>query len=151
MAKPVKNYHLRIPSQTDNLELIRDFVSELAFKVGFDAQDVNKIELAVDEACTNVITHAYDNDETKDIEIAVKIEYDKFTVVVTDKGKGFKIQDIEMPNMKKYLAELRVGGLGIYLIKSLMDEVDYQTKPGGKHEVKMVKYFLEKDKKSRVS
>jgi serine/threonine-protein kinase RsbW len=148
MNKTTKSYLLKIPSQTDNLELIRNFINGVAKKVGFDSEESNKIELAVDEACTNVIEHAYQHDETKDIDIAIKIDYHKITVIVTDKGKSFNMREVELPNMQSYLAELRVGGLGIYLMKTLMDEVDYRSKPGVKNEVRMVKYFLAKNKKS---
>ncbi len=148
IAKSVSEYKLRIPSQTDNLELIRVFVSKLAEKVGFDSDDIGKIELAIDEACTNVIKHAYDGDRSKPLDVAIQIDFQKFTIVVTDQGKGFNPKKVNIPNMDKYLAELRVGGLGIYLIKTLMDEVDYNIKPGVKNQVRMVKYFLDKD--SRV-
>ena len=144
MNKATRNYFLKIPGQTDNLEIIRNFVAGVARKVGFDLEESNKIELAVDEACTNVIEHAYQHDESKDIDIAIKIAYNKFTVVVTDRGRSFKLEEVELPDMNSYLAELRVGGLGIYLMKTLMDEVDYKSKPGGKNEVTMVKYFLKK-------
>ncbi len=147
MDNKTKSYRLKIPSRTDNLELIRNFVSGLAKKVGFDKDDINKIELAVDEACTNVIEHAYRNDEGKDIDIVIKIDYDKFTIIVADQGRSIDVDKIKMPDMKKYLAELRVGGLGIYLMKTLMDEVDYRTIPGKRNEVRMVKYFLKKDEK----
>jgi len=144
-----KQYHLKIPSQTDNLDLIRSFVAGIAKKVGFNDEEVNKIELAVDEACTNVIEHAYQHDETKDIDIAIKIGLQKLTVVVIDQGKSFNVRQIKLPDMKDYLAELRVGGLGIYLMKTLMDEVDYQSKPGNRNEVRMVKYILGKNGKAR--
>ena len=147
MNKTTRSYLLKIPSQTDNLELIRNFVSGIAKKVGFDGEESNKIELAVDEACTNVIEHAYQHDESKDIDIAIKIDYHKFTVVVTDRGKSFKMKEVELPDMESYLAEIRVGGLGIYLMKTLMDEVDYHVKPGVKNEVRMVKYLLKKKPK----
>jgi serine/threonine-protein kinase RsbW len=146
MNTTTRNYLLKIPSQTDNLELIRNFIAGVAKKVGFDAEYSNKIELAVDEACTNVIEHAYQHDESQNIDIAIKIDYNKFMVVVTDRGQSFKMDEIELPDMKSYLAELRVGGLGIYLMRTLMDEVDYHSKPGGKNEVTMVKYFLKKEK-----
>ena len=146
MKKKTRQYFLKIPSQVDNLEIIRDFISGVAKKVGFEADDANKIELAVDEACTNVIEHAYANDDSKDIDIAIKLDYQKLTIVVTDRGKSFQFKQVEMPDMDAYLAELRVGGLGIYLMKTLMDEVDYQTKPNGNNEVRMVKYLLNKDK-----
>jgi len=149
MEKKVKSYLLKIPGQTDNLELIRNFVSGIAKKVGFDEEDTNKIELAIDEACTNVIEHAYQHDESQDIDIAVKIDYNKFTIVVADRGRSFDMDEVEIPDMSSYLAELRVGGLGIYLMRTLMDEVDYRSKPGEKNEVTMVKYFLKKGKKAK--
>jgi serine/threonine-protein kinase RsbW len=149
MDKITKSYLLKIPSQTDNLEIIRNFISGIAKKVGFEEEDVNKIELAVDEACTNVIEHAYQHDESQDIDIAIKIDYQKFTVVVADQGRSFKMEEVEIPDMKSYLAELRVGGLGIYLMKTLMDEVDYRSKPGVKNQVRMVKYFLKKKRKKK--
>lgn len=147
MDKTEKSYCLKIPSQTDDLEVIRNFVANIAKKVGFDGDDVNKIELAVDEACTNVIEHAYQRDENQNIDVAIKIDYQKFMVVVTDRGKSFKMEEIELPDMKNYLAEIRVGGLGIYLMKKLMDEVDYHSEPGIRNEVRMVKYFLKDDQK----
>lgn len=142
-----KSYCLKIPSQTDDLEVIRNFVANIAKKVGFDGDDVNKIELAVDEACTNVIEHAYQCDENQNIDVAIKIDYQKFMVVVTDRGKSFNMEEVELPDMKSYLAEIRVGGLGIYLMKKLMDEVDYHSEPGVKNEVRMVKYFLKDNQK----
>ena len=142
MAKVKKTYNLKIPSQKDNLEIIRNFISAIARKVGFKDEDVNKIELAVDEACTNVIRHAYEDDETQNIDIAIKIDFQKLAIVVTDRGKSFNVEEIELPDMDAYLAELRVGGLGIYLMKTLMDEVEYHSEPGVKNEVRMVKYLL---------
>ncbi len=151
MPKNECEYQLRIPSETDNLELIREFVSKVASKVGFDEDDVGKIELACDEACTNVIKHAYDQTKSQQsLDVLIKIEFDRFTLVVTDHGKGFDPEHIKMPNMKKYLAELKVGGLGIYLMKTLMDEVDYEIKPGIKNQVKMVKYLIDKDNSQPV-
>lgn len=142
MKDKIKEYNLRIPSQTENLEVIREFVTGVAKKVGFAQDEIQKIELAVDEACTNVIEHAYKDQKDQDIDVAVKIDYNKLTVVVTDRGETFKPHDVKMPDMKKYLAELRVGGLGIFLMKTLMDEVDYKIEPGVKNEVHMSKYMI---------
>lgn len=152
MPKKKAEYQLRIPSETDNLELIREFVSKVASKIGFDSDDVGKIELACDEACTNVIKHAYDTQNNKkSLDVLIKIDFDRFTLIVTDHGKGFNPENIKMPNMKKYLAELKVGGLGIYLMKTLMDEVDYNIKPGVKNQVKMVKYLIDKDNSKPIT
>ncbi len=139
--KAKKKYHLRIPSQTDNLEIIREFVTRIARKVGFREEETSKIELAVDEACTNVIEHAYNKDEHKLIDIVIQIDPQKFTILITDQGKGFDHKKIYKPDMKKYLEEMRVGGLGIYLMQTLMDEIDFDVVGGRKNQVKMVKYF----------
>jgi len=145
MTDQIKEYKLKIPSQTNNLELIRNFVGEVAKKVGFEDKEIDKIELAVDEACTNVIQHAYKRQDGKDIDVAVKLDYQKLTIVVTDMGETFTPDQVEIPDLDKYLAELRVGGLGIYLMKSLMDEVEYESGPGGENQVRMVKYILKQD------
>jgi serine/threonine-protein kinase RsbW len=136
-----KKYQLKIPSQSDNLVIIRDVVSKVATKVGFNNDDVSKIELAVDEACANVIKHAYGQNSSKVIEVTIHIDKQKFMVIVADKGKGFNPKNLKFPDMKDYMTEMRVGGLGIYLIESLMDKVDFDIKPGVKNQVKMIKYF----------
>lgn len=142
MKTDEKQYELKIPNQTDNLELIREFVSKLSAKVGFNNDDVDKIQTAVDEACTNVIKHAYEREGEDHIGIIIKIDYQKLTIMITDQGKGFDPKQIKRPKMDEYLAELRVGGLGIYLMKALMDEVDYSIQPGVGNKVRMVKYLV---------
>lgn len=144
MSKVQNKYHLKLPSQADNLVIIRDVVSKVARKVGFNKDDVSKIELAVDEACTNVIKHAYRHNSDNSIEVIIQIDHQKFMVIVTDKGKGFNPEKIKFPDMRDYLREMRVGGLGIYLIETLMDKVDFNIKPGVKNQVKMIKYFVKR-------
>ncbi|MBN2089729.1 ATP-binding protein [candidate division KSB1 bacterium] len=145
MSKKPQNYQLKVLSQTDNLELIREFVSKIAQKIGLNETDINKIELAVDEACANVIQHAYDPAvKFQPLHIAIEVDYQKLTVIVTDQGKGFDFSKIKPIEMNQYLAEMKVGGLGIHLIKSLMDEVEFEIHPGKKNQVRMVKYFLGK-------
>lgn len=140
-SKAKKKYHLRIPSQTENLEIIREFVTGIARKVGFREEETSKIELAVDEACTNVIEHAYNKDERKLIDIVIQIDKQRFTITVTDQGRGFDHKRIQKTDMKRYLEEKRVGGLGIHLMKTLMDEIDFDVIGGRRNQVKMVKYF----------
>lgn len=147
----VKTYQLRIPSQSDNLELIREVVGKISKKVGFDDEEASKIELAVDEACANVIKHAYERDQKKPIEIVVKIEFGKLTIIITDQGKGFDPEKLKQPDMKEYLAEMRVGGLGIFLMETLMDEVNFKSSPGKGNQVRMVKYLVEQGKPQKKS
>jgi len=134
-------YQLRLPSQSDNLSLIRDLVSKVAAQVGLSSEEAGKIELAVDEACTNVIKHAYGSNSNEVLDIQIKIEKTKLTIVVSDKGKGFNPDKIKIPDLSESIRTGKRGGLGICLIKTLMDKVDFQMNPGTKNQVKMVKYL----------
>ena len=141
MPKTQKKYQLKIPSQSDNLSLIRDVVTKIASRMGFDTDEASKIELAVDEACTNVIKHAYANNSDQMIEISIKIDQEKLIIIVADNGKGFNPDKIKFPDLNESIKKGRQGGLGLCLIKTLMDKVEFEIKPGSKNQVKMIKYI----------
>ncbi|MFQ5674785.1 MAG: ATP-binding protein [bacterium] len=141
MPKNQKKYQLKIPSQSDNLSIIREVVAKVAAQVGFDSDEASKIELAVDEACTNVIKHAYDNNSNQMIDLSIKFDDKQLIIIVADRGKGFKPEDIKLPDLNEAIKEGKRGGLGICLIRTLMDKVDFKIKPGSKNQVKMIKYI----------
>ncbi len=130
---------LRVKSKTENLSEIRDFVSGNARAAGILEATVENIILAVDEACTNIIKHAYKL--SPEGEIIIKINYDneKFTVTIIDYGKSFEPDRVPLPDLQKYYREHRVGGLGMYLMKSLMDNVVYISVPGVYNQVLLSK------------
>lgn len=129
-------------SKTANLSLIRAFIREKAANMGFGAEELDKIELAVDEACANIMDHAYPPGSDEELHLCVQAEYDKFTIIITDYGQTFDPAKIKSPDMNEYLAEFRVGGLGVYLMRSLMDEVDYHIQPGVRNEVRLTKFLF---------
>jgi serine/threonine-protein kinase RsbW len=122
-------FNLSITSQTENLMLVREFVSSAAKNAGFNEVTINNILIAVDEACTNVIKHAYENNPNKPIDVSITLDNDKFNIIIKDKGKNFDPNAIPTPNMKEYFKQYKVGGLGIHLMKNLMDDVVFQSKP----------------------
>ena len=130
---------LRVKSKTENLSEIRDFVSINARDAGIPEAIVENIILSVDEACTNIIKHAYKS--SPEGEIIIKIDYDeeKFTVTIIDYGKSFDPDRVPLPDLQKYYREHRVGGLGMYLMKSLMDDVKYSSVPGKYNQVLLSK------------
>jgi len=130
---------IHIESRTDRLIAVREFVSEAARDFGFSDEDVSRIALAVDEACTNIIKHAYKFDPTKKITVTVQGGNGAFQVVIQDNGTQFNPDDVQSPNMKEYMKNYRRGGLGIYLMKSLMDKVEYSIAPGKPNEVRLTK------------
>ena len=134
-----KSDELKVNSKTENLSEIRDFVSTNALQAGIAVATIDNIILAVDEACTNIIKHAYKL--SPQCEIIIKIDYDeeKFTITIIDYGKSFEPDRVPLPDLQKYYREHRVGGLGMYLIKSLMDDVEYTTIPGKYNQVLLSK------------
>lgn len=134
-----KNLELKVKSKTENLSEIRDFVSANAHRAGMPSETIDNIILAVDEACTNIIKHAYKLSPQG--EIIIRIDYDeaKFTVTIIDYGKSFDPDKVPAPDLQKYYREHRVGGLGMYLIKTLMDDVEYISVPGKYNQVLLSK------------
>ncbi|HEX9614909.1 MAG TPA: ATP-binding protein, partial [Bacteroidota bacterium] len=78
-----------ILSTTDNLIEVREFVSSAARAHGFSDEETSKIALAVDEACTNIIRHAYQNDPRREISITIFKEKDRLEVSIVDDGRKF--------------------------------------------------------------
>ena len=132
---------MKIPSQTDKLFTVRNFVAEAAHTFGFDEESMNKISIAVDEACTNIIKHSYNYASNKEIDVTIVMNNSKFEVVIVHQGKSFDPEAIKSPDMKEYLSHYRRGGLGIHLMRSLMDKVEYNILPNQRSEVRLVKYL----------
>jgi serine/threonine-protein kinase RsbW len=126
-------------SRTEQLEDVRSFVSEAARQFGFSDEGISNIILAVDEACTNIIKHAYQNAPDKEIEIRIVREKNTFEVRIFDKGKSFDPALLRNPDLKEFLAQHRRGGLGVYLMKKLVDDVEYHFVPGHSNEVRLKK------------
>jgi serine/threonine-protein kinase RsbW len=137
----VKKQQITIESRTDRLIEVRDFVSTAAREFGFADEEVSKIALAVDEACTNIIKHAYHFDPGKDIVVSVSGRNGAFVVSIRDRGEVFNPGVIPTPDMKEYLTHYRRGGLGVYLMRSLMDKVEYDIHPGQLNEVRLTKFL----------
>jgi serine/threonine-protein kinase RsbW len=141
MTRIAKKISKTVLSRTDNLLEVREFVSEAARQFGFNEEDIANIVLAVDEACTNIIKHAYQYAPDKEIFIAILRNNGTFEVKIKDTGKNFDPEALKAPDLKRNLSHHRRGGLGVYLMKKLMDKVDYEFAPGRSNEVSLVKYL----------
>lgn len=130
---------LVIKSRTENLSSLREFISDNANNAGLGTDDIDDIILAVDEACTNIIKHAYKS--VPDGEIIIEINYNsrKFTIKLIDHGNSFDPESVPVPDLQKYLRQRKVGGLGLYLMRTLMDDVKYISVPGEYNQVMLSK------------
>ena len=140
MESKGKHNTKRILSRTDNLSQVREFVGSAARMFGFADEDIANIELAVDEACTNIIKHAYQYATDKEIEISIFQSDRSFEIRIYDSGRAFDPTKLRPPDLKEHIGHLRRGGLGVYLMKRLMDKVEYNFNPGKRNEVRLTKY-----------
>jgi anti-sigma regulatory factor (Ser/Thr protein kinase) len=121
-----KKFKLTVDSKLENLSVIGQFIEDTMRQCQIDsAKDVHAFQLSVDEACTNVIEHAYAYNTQGQITVTCSLIDDKFTVTIEDSGAPFDPTTMPDPDINQGLDERRAGGLGIYFMKKLMDEVKY--------------------------
>jgi serine/threonine-protein kinase RsbW len=133
-----RKFLIQVPSSTANLVLIREFVSGVGNQAGLTSSEIGKLELAVDEACANVIEHAYQHDMTKEVVVRAAFDETALRIVVEDTGRGFDPSSVPAARVDQLIALRRSGGLGLELIRKIMDEVHYEMDPGRKNELSMV-------------
>jgi serine/threonine-protein kinase RsbW len=139
MAAIERKFNLQVPSSTENLALIREFVTSVGRQATLSEEEIINLELAVDEACANVIEHAYGHDTTKAVSIRAIFDDEKLLISVIDEGRGFDPGKVQQESVEQLIHERKSGGLGIRLIRTLMDEVSYEIVPGQKNELHMTK------------
>ena len=120
-------YELCVASQLSNLANIAEFVSEAAARAGLDDNQVFEVQMATDEACTNSMEHAYDGREDGEVHVCCYVEDNAFVVRITDFGRPFAPQDVPVPDVTLPLEERSVGGLGLYLMRKLVDDVEFSS------------------------
>jgi len=130
---------LTVVGRLDSLGLISEFVTRAAQDAGFDESAVYAVDMAVDEACANIIGHAYGGEGRGDIEISYRIDEDGLTVVLRDHGRAFDPTGVPHPDLDAPLEERGEGGLGLFLMRRLMDRVEYESRPGSGNILTLVK------------
>jgi serine/threonine-protein kinase RsbW len=127
MRKKLKNIDdICAISDYSELYKIREFITDKALRFGFSEEDAAKIVLAVDEACSNLVRHAYKFDKNQNICVHIETNLNQFIVNILDNGTPFNPLEVPEPDMKEYFIALKRGGLGIQLMRKVMDEIDYQ-------------------------
>jgi serine/threonine-protein kinase RsbW len=133
-----RKFTLQVPSSTQNLSMIREFVVGIGQQAGIGASEINKLELAVDEACANVIEHAYEYEKTKEILVSATFDEESLKITVEDTGRGFDPNSVPQADLRRLVTGRKSGGLGLRLINTLMDEVHYENLPGEKNQLRMI-------------
>ncbi len=120
------------PARYDSLAAIDQFVAEAAERAGFDSCTVYQVQLAVDEACSNIIKHAYGGEGRGVIECSRHVQDGDLIIVLRDYGQPFDPTSVPEPDIEADLEERAGGGLGLYFIRHMMDEVifDFESETG---------------------
>lgn len=138
MSRQNSTHTISVAASTKHLSEVRDFVAKHAAEFGFKKQDVADIRLAVDEAYTNIIKHSYNYDDQKSVEIELGYNSDEFWISLHDTGESFDPTTYTKPDLRQQIKNKKRGGVGVYLIKKLMDDVKYHNE-GSSNEIRMTK------------
>lgn len=134
---------LIVPNDTAHLAQVRKAVLEVLSRSVFQPSVVHLISLAVDEAVANVMEHAYaqsDAKARKEIQIVLDADPERFEIVIRDSGNKFDPGILPDVDIKDHVRKGKKGGLGVFLMRKIMDEVNYSFKQGTHNELQMIKY-----------
>ena len=127
---------MKVPGKPEYVGTVRMAIAHIASHAGFDIEAIDDIKVAVSEACTNIICHAY---KTTDFtyDVIFDMGSNGITITIKDFGEGFNTENC----LESAPEELRKSGLGLFIIKALMDEVDINSMPGSGANIRMTKYL----------
>ncbi len=123
----------------ENLADFRVFIERVAQEAGLDERMTFDLKLAVDEACTNIIEHGYAGREPGEIIVRLRAGMRRVTVIVSDHGRRFDPADAPRPNLQAGWRDRRAGGMGLHLLRSMVDRVHYRTTADGTNHLSLVK------------
>jgi serine phosphatase RsbU (regulator of sigma subunit)/anti-sigma regulatory factor (Ser/Thr protein kinase)/transposase len=129
-AGPTRRFQLKVAAEDRHLAEIRDFIQEVGEKIQIPGKILANTKLAVDEACTNVVKHGYKG-RVGFIEIVVTGNLREFSIEIRDQGESFDLRNVKSPDLKLYVETRKRGGLGVFLMNQLMDEVRYRGATDG--------------------
>ncbi len=131
---------LRFPSDSKYLNMVHELTRLLAETTGFETAEAEKIALAVDEATTNVVQHAYGGEAGHEIEVHFDPEGDSLDIVIFHEGKPLESMPVPAFDVDELVAEHKSGGLGLTIMRQIMDKVEHTQAGTGKNMCVMVRY-----------
>jgi len=139
----------RFPARYDHLRAISAFVMDAIKDSPFDSRQRYAIDLAVDEACSNVIDHAYAGNDQGEIRISLDLLEIGLKITIQDDGAPFDPDCVAEPDLTSPLETRCERGLGVYLIHEVMDEASWDFSTPGVNQLTLVKYFIPSQKSEK--
>lgn len=124
---------LTIPARADFIDIVRLTLFGIANKAGFSYEEIEDMKVAVTEACTNVVLHAYSNGQPGIVDISFELEQEELAIRIKDEGTSFKYEPSKSKPVSlqdKELTEVTAGGLGLFMMHALMDKVEVFSERG---------------------
>ena len=121
---------LKLKNQVGELERVNRFIEEIGNELGLSMELRMNMNLVMEEMVSNVIFYAYPKDVEGDIELEAEYDGNELCFVLSDSGKEFDPTQKEDANPDINPTEREIGGMGIYIVKNIMDEVSYQRLEG---------------------
>ena len=131
---------LDLSCQTSALSHLRSFLQKTLEDVALSDIQKHQVTLAVEEVCANLIIHSHQCNPNNLIHLEVKDTSEGVVFEISDQGEAFNLNEYVTPDLQKVLTEKRKGGLGIILVKKIMDEIQFESK-GGTNTCRLVKWF----------
>lgn len=139
---------LQIPSRFGCEKIAMDFVASVAKRTGFDHAQIEDLKTAVSEACLNAMEHGNEMDTSKAVGITLTVEDSGIQVEIHDEGQG--IGQVHPPRIEEQIeGKHKPRGWGIFLIRNLMNKVEFETRPEGGNVVRMILYLQKKEDAAR--
>ncbi len=123
----------------ENLPALLQFVEGACDRAGASPSDAFAVKLAVEEACVNVMTHGYAGRPPGPISVTILSDPRQFVVTIADQASPFDPGSVPEPDLKSGWSEREIGGLGWWLIRKMIDDVSYESKPGAGNRLTLVK------------
>jgi serine/threonine-protein kinase RsbW len=122
---PQSTRSIVLTAQFENLDWVREFVGRAAIDSGLKPSAVYAVQLAVDEAFSNIIEHAYGGECLENVQCSCEITDEALVVRLRDCGQSFRPGKVPDPDLTAELQNRKIGGLGLYFMRQMMDDVDF--------------------------
>ncbi|MBN1998267.1 ATP-binding protein [candidate division KSB1 bacterium] len=130
---------ITVPADTRALRLISSFVLGNAELARIPKSFFNNLDLVTEEASTNVIQHAYKSDPSQSLDVTCRFDGKQFSVIVCDRGEPFELESVPIPDIHADKSKREPGGLGLFFIRTLMDELRQEHDADGTNRLIMIK------------
>ena len=126
IRKVKRRVEINLKNSFSELRKVNQHLDEFGARHRLGPKILHDLKLALEEIVTNIISHGYADEREHEIRVRLRVQWQEVTVEVEDDGKAFNPLEVPVPDVTRPLEERPVGGLGIHLVRTLMDGLEYK-------------------------